>query len=259
MTSFLYVLAKTLLLPPGLFVLMLLLAVLFRRRSHVILTLVSLYLLSTPYVGHQLIGLLETYPALTEVQISSAQADAIVVLGGGRAPAAPEYGGDTLSDPSLARVRYAALLHHRTGLRLIATGGTVFEGEKIAEADLIKSVLEGEFKTSPVLTEGKSCNTRENAQFTALLLQAEGIRKVFLVTHPWHMQRAAREFERAGVQVIPAPTQFSTGLALQPEYLRWLPSFSALLASRTFMHESLGLVWYSLKAYWKGPHQSGPV
>lgn len=244
MTGFLYVLVKSLLMPPGLFVLLLLLAVLLRRRALVILTLVSLYFLSTPFAGSRLIGLLETYPALTEMEISSAQADAIVVLGGGRLPAAPEYGGDTLSDPSLVRARYAALLHRQTGLRLIASGGMVFEEEKIAEADLIKAVLEGEFKTSPVLTEGKSRNTRENAQLTALLLQREGIRRVFLVTQSWHMPRAAMEFQRAGVDVIPAPTQFSAALNLQPRYLQWLPSLSGLSASRTFLHEFLGQVWY---------------
>ncbi|MBU0501281.1 MAG: YdcF family protein [Gammaproteobacteria bacterium] len=252
MTGFLYALAKSLLLPPGLFVLLLLLAFLLRRLSFVILTLVTLYLFSTPYVSSHLIGLLETYPALTEVQISSAKAEAIVVLGGGRHPSAPEYGGDTVSEASLTRARYAAHLHRKTGLRLIATSGSVFEEEKIPEAALIKQVLENEFRTGPVLTEDKSRNTRENAQFTAQLLQREGIRRIFLVTHANHMQRAAMEFKRAGVDVIPAPTHFSAGMEIQPRYLQWFPGSGALTRSRSFLHEFMGQAWYSLKTRWHG-------
>lgn len=247
MTTFLYALLKSLLLPPGLFVLVLFMAFLFRRLSWGLIALAALYLLSTPYVSSHLMAQLEAYPALTEEQIMRSDAQAIVVLGGGRYSAAPEYGGDTLGEPSLVRARYGAYLHHKTGLRLIASSGKVFEEEEGTEADLIKAALETEFKTAPVLVEDQSRNTLENARFTAHLLEKEGILKAYVVTHAWHMHRAVIEFERAGIEVVPAPTQFATGGEMRPAYLQWLPNANSLNDSRAYLHEAIGRAWYGVK------------
>ncbi len=51
---------------------------------------------------------LETIDALAEKDIELIDAQAIVVLGGVRRTAAPEYGGDTLKGIALQRVHYAA-------------------------------------------------------------------------------------------------------------------------------------------------------
>ncbi len=112
-----------LVLPPGVLILLGLLGLaLVRSRvnfgaSLALFAFLSLYLLSTPIVARLLIQSLET-PYADPAQERGA--GAIVVLPGGLRPRAPEYGGDTASHFSLERARYAAHLHRRAGLHVIA-------------------------------------------------------------------------------------------------------------------------------------------
>ena len=115
-----------LLIPPGLLFIALA-AGLALRRSHprigrglLLAGTASLYLLSMPLTGTFLLQQWET-PHGAAPNPTSAQA--IVVLGGGRYPVAPEYGGDTVSSSTLVRLRYAAHLHRQTGLPILVSGG----------------------------------------------------------------------------------------------------------------------------------------
>ena len=53
---------------------------------------------------------------------------AIVILGGGVRRHAAEYGGDTLGQLTLERVRYGARVARLTGLPVLVSGGSVFGG-----------------------------------------------------------------------------------------------------------------------------------
>jgi uncharacterized SAM-binding protein YcdF (DUF218 family) len=55
------------------------------------------------------------------------------------------------------------------------------------------------------LSDGDSRDTRENALRSFALLSPQGITRIALVTHDWHMQRSKMLFEAAGFQVLPAP------------------------------------------------------
>jgi uncharacterized SAM-binding protein YcdF (DUF218 family) len=92
--------------------------------------------------------------------------------------------------------------------------------------------------------EGASDNTRENAKYSHQLLQKEGIRRIYLVTHAWHMPRSARVFRAAGFEVVPAPTAFTT--RYRTDMLSFVPRAEALRDSRVFLHELIGLLWYRL-------------
>jgi len=242
--DFLYLLVKSLLLPPGLFVLLMIIGFATRRLFFIILSLVLLYLLSTPYVLGKLIAGLEKYPPLTEAQLKENKAQAIVVLGSGRYHAAPEYGGEDLAG-GLWRLRYAAYLSKKTDLPIYATGGSPYsQGEQVSEAELMKKALEQEFKVGPVIVEGKSANTRENAIFTASLLEKAGLKTIYLVSNAWHLPRAVTEFQRVGVDVIPAPTRLYRITNSQPNYRQWLPT--SFKRTRIAFHEYLGQIWYEV-------------
>ena len=87
----------------------------------------------------------------------------IVVLGGGKYYNAPEYtSADTVSEPTLVRLRYAAWLHRQTGKPILVSGGSP-EGSSVSEGQAMKAVLENEFKVPVAWTEDKSFNTFENA------------------------------------------------------------------------------------------------
>lgn len=52
-----------------------------------------------------------------------------------------------------------------------------------------------------IVRERCSLDTRDNARFAAALLRRRGISHVALVTCSWHLPRAARAFEAAGLEV----------------------------------------------------------
>jgi uncharacterized SAM-binding protein YcdF (DUF218 family) len=245
---------KPLLLPPGGILLLGLVALLVpsrRLRSVLLVTaFTALYLTSAPFIADLLMRQVERYPALKAHEISANNADAIVVLGGGRRSDAAEYGGDTVSALLLERVRYAAYLAARTGLPVIPSGGQ-FRAGQIPEAVLAKKVLEAEFHIAVSDIEDRSRTTWENALFTAELLQRKGIGRVYLVTHAMHMPRSVDVFRDAGVEVIPAPTAFYHKIDDVNELSDWTPSAKAIRASSMALHELLGILWYALRQQWQ--------
>ena len=166
----------------------------------VVLSLLSVLALSWPPVADALVRSLERHPAVAPQQLPQAKVQAIVVLGGGADTVAPEYGVDVLSRGARERVRYAVYLQQQTGLPILATGGST--GGMRAEALVMKDVVEREFKGRVRWTEVESLDTRSNAEKSAVQLKAAGIERIALVTHAWHMVRATRDFERAGLQVL---------------------------------------------------------
>jgi uncharacterized SAM-binding protein YcdF (DUF218 family) len=211
-------------------------------RALLALSLTTLWVLSMPWTARMLVRTLE--PAYAD-PLRAPPAQAIVVLGGGQYHAAPEYGAATVNGASLARVRYGAHLHRQTGKPLLVSGGTP-ESNAQPEAQLMKAVLENEFKVPVAWAETVSRNTLENARASRALLAPLGINRVYLITHAWHMPRAQRVFVQAGFEVVAAPTQFATHFRLT--VLDFMPHAWALHSSSYFMHEILGIAWYGLKS-----------
>lgn len=203
-------------------------------------SLAGLLVLALPFTGQRLLAGLEARysPPL------AGQADAIVVLGGGISATAPEYqAAANLHWRTLERIRYAARLYGKFGTPVLVTGGAP-EGA-VAEAPLMRQALEDEFDVPVAWVEARSLNTRENALYSAQLLKAAGVRRIFLVTHAWHLTRAIPEFKRQGLDVIPAGTDYAR---LDPLLTSdFLPSVEGLQMSFHALHEWLGLAWYSVK------------
>lgn len=236
-----------LMIPPGLLILALGggLALLRRRprtaRALLITATAGLYLLSMPIFATFLLQQWESAPLAPG---APEHAQAIVVLGGGKYPQSPEYGGDTVAAMSLVRLRYAATLQRRTGLPVLVSGGSP-EGSATDEAQTMRLALEREFRIPVRWSEGRSANTLENARLTRELLDRDGIRRIVLVTHAWHMPRARLAFEHAGFEVIAAPTAHAIRHPLAVTH--FLPDASALLDSALFFREVIGTVWYRLR------------
>jgi uncharacterized SAM-binding protein YcdF (DUF218 family) len=212
-------------------------------KGLVMLSLGLLTVLSLPAVSGRLLASLEEGALLPPGYRSSAQA--IVVLGGGRYLNAPEYGGDTVSGATLARLRYGATLQRQTGLPLLSTGGKP-DGGELSEGETMRRVLEREFGVPVRWVEDRSNNTWENAYFSRELLKDSGVQTIYLVTHAWHMPRAKWIFERAGFKVVPAGIVFHQAKALTA--LDFLPDARALEGSARYIHEIIGQVWYRLKS-----------
>lgn len=244
---------ETLCFPPGLNLGVAVLSlVLWRRWRRVAVTLLLgdvalLYLLSLPLTATALISVLQPYPPLNPQDLNRAQA--IVVLGAGRYSDAPEYGGDTVSQFELVRLRYAAHLYRLSHLPLVLVGGaTDAEKGRIAESLLMKKAAEDDFGVPVMWTEEHSRTTAENAANVAALLRDHGIHRIFLVTHAWHMPRAMWAFHHSGIQAIPAPTGFILEDASHRDH-PWLPSARAMDELRLALHEIVGILWYRITVH----------
>ena len=195
--------AKSLLLPPtGLLLVALIGLAIIRRhpragRTLATVAVATLLALSMPIVAGGLVRLLDDSPPIDLAVAKTAQA--IVIPGGGVRRNALEYGGDTLGRLTLERVRYGARLAKQTGLPVLVTGGSVL-GNTVPEAVLMKEALENEYGVTVRWVEDRSRNTRENAEFTARMLAADGVRRVVLVLHAFDVPRAVPLYERTGLQ-----------------------------------------------------------
>lgn len=236
-----------LLLPPGIVLVVLLIALwlTWRRprlaRGLVFAAFLGLYALSTPFVADSLLQALEPAP---RDPLEDKSGQAIVVLGGGTYFNAPEYGGDTVTAPTLVRLRYAAHLHRALKKPVLVAGGAP-QGNRAPQAQLMKQALQRDLHVPVQWLEERSRNTLENARLSRLVLNAADVQRIYLVTHAWHMRRARLAFEHAGFAVIPAPTGYTTGFELTA--LDFLPVARALRDSSRFFHEAVGIGWYHLR------------
>lgn len=247
-------LISSLLLPP----VPLLLAVLVgakllpRRRvlgwSVVLLSTLGLWFGSTTLVGSALIdGLLQPPPALSSGAVAdlklagSDQKTAIVVLGAGREAFAPEYGVSNLTGLSMERLRYGVWLSRATNIPLGFTGGVSYGAPPGAsEAEIAQRIASSEFNRPLRWAETNARDTNENGQYTVKMLRDAGIRRVVVVTHGFHMQRALAAFERAArregavMSFVPAP------MGLSERSGGWLPTPEGFFQTRMALREWLG-------------------
>lgn len=181
-----------------------------------------------------------------------AGAQAIVVLAAGRLRRAPEYDNRDIPDyVALARLRYAAHLQRKTGLPLLVSGGNggtdPATGNRVAsEADGMAAALREDFGVPVRWLEDRSGDTADNAAFSAALLRADGVRRILLVTDAMHMPRARAVFERAGLDVVSAPTMFFSHQARSVQ--AWVPSAEGMRRSWYASYEWIGLAWYRVRA-----------
>lgn len=243
---------STLLLPPLSLILLALFGICLRRRwprggvTLSISALLILVFLST-YPGAMLLiaPLEKMQQALQRADATDAQA--IVVLGGGRISAAPEYGGSDLpSAISLQRLQYAAHLKRQTGLPILVSGGQP-DGAAISEAAIMARVLRQDFVVPVQWLESQSNNTAENASYSAKILQQADVKRILLVTDALHMPRATTAFRQAGLQVTPAATIFLS--TIRPSFADYLPRSVWLQRSSYALHEWLGIAWYSVRSH----------
>lgn len=253
MESALNYIAKAFILPPGCFFLALAAAFLFRRRLPrfalfiAVLSIVCMYLLSTAWFERLLVERIAVAGHYNYLEKKGKNPEIIVVLAGDRYREPPEYDGrDRVSFNTLSRLRYAVRLHRQTGLPFLVSGGWVME-KRMPLAELMKRCLTEYFCIDPadILLEGRSRNTHENARFTSKILDRHGMNTVLLVTDSLHMRRAAYEFRRAGIAVIPAPTHFISYGWQSRGLWGWLPRQRKV--SYDALHELIGGLWYRIR------------
>jgi uncharacterized SAM-binding protein YcdF (DUF218 family) len=230
---------KAIVLPPTGSVLLVVLGLACRRRfwrtgnALAWTGAISLVLLSMPAIAALLVRCLDTSPPLDLAAASSAQA--VVILGGGTRRHALEYGGDTLGQLTLERVRYGARVARLTRLPVMVVGGAVFGGE--TEARLMTDALTGEYGVRVQWAEDRSRTTHENAVNAAKILHAAHVSRVIMVMHSFDVPRVRSEFAAVGIDIVAAPT----GIPAPGDYelIDFAPSISGLYTSYYAVYEIL--------------------
>ena len=169
-------------------------------------------------------------------------ADAIIVLGGGVGAHEECHAPELYSGAD--RVWQGARLYNATkarvpGLKVYCTGG----GCEYAAVPLLTDL--GVPRESIWFSE-EPRNTEEEVRLIKSQF-ASGRPRVVLVTSAWHMSRAKMLFDRAGFDVIPAPTDFEMNCAAEKaiEFSDFIPSADALLHNSYAVKE-----WVARFGYW---------
>ncbi len=204
-----------------------------------LLSVVCLLLLSTDYVASVFERSNQKYGALNLEELPNNEPLTIVVAGASHNGRTDEYGYPTPTAVSLVRLHYASFLHRKTGYPVVLTGGEMNENQ--IHSEILAHSFQNEFKTEARWLEKKSRSTYENAKYTAEILFPLGRKTILLVTHSYHMNRAARSFQQVGFTVIPAPTIISRKVGMG-NWRHWVPGASGLQRSANVIYEYFGLV-----------------
>lgn len=172
-----------------------------------LLLLVSYVLVGSP-IGVALGDRLLVYPVPPD---TGETADAIVVLGRG-------------SELRPDRVDVAADLWQSQRAPLVFASG---RGDAVEIAEQLES--QG-LPSDAIAGEPCSRTTEENAQFSALLLKPQSVKRILLVTDPPHMLRSLLTFRSLGFEVIPHLSPLPQPLSNRHEGILLLREYVGLAA-----------------------------
>lgn len=248
------------LIPPGIFVLLLLVSGLRQMRKgngknglfQCTLGLL-LWLFSTTPFSDLLLKRLERGLEKSD----SVKGDVIVVLGGGMHDEADDLSGKGAPrGDSLERLVTAARLEKRLKIPVIVSGGAGFKDSR-PEAPVMRRVLmDLGVPANRVLVENKSRDTMENAKYSEEICAKHGYRKIVLLTSSYHMKRSMTAFQKYGMTVTPYPANVRTHGHTRYGYISFLPSASSLTDTSAYMKEYLGMLYYRLASTVGKDHQS---
>jgi uncharacterized SAM-binding protein YcdF (DUF218 family) len=258
MYIFLSKLLPLLVYPLGLSCLVLIAALLLRKREKLVTwllvaALLLLWLGGNRWVAVSIARTLEwRYIPAGELP----DAPVIVVLGGATEPAiAPRTQVEVNS--AADRVLYAAALYREgKAPAVLLSGGSIDwqeTGETSPAADMSSLLQQLGVPQEAIWLEENSLNTYENAVHCHQILEERGINQILLVTSALHMPRARALFEKQGLEVIPAPADFTVteegwqnlfSGSIETRILALLPNASSLALTTNALKEYIGMAVY---------------
>jgi len=144
-----------------------------------------------------LVGFLDGYGQRDRAR----KADAIVVLGA-------RVGTDGIAGQVLRGRTMQAVKLYKKGIapKIIFTGGV--GAHRISEARAAAAYArKNGVPSRAIVLESKSTSTWENARFTAWICKDHGWKSVVLVSDPYHLWRARRDFQQVGLKPYVSPTK----------------------------------------------------
>jgi uncharacterized SAM-binding protein YcdF (DUF218 family) len=150
------------------------------------------------------------FPAFTEDERPVA---GIVVLGGA-VEADTSIGRDqiTVNEAGEREIALADLARRYPQARLVFSGGSgSMRDDAVSEAEIVSRFADTlGVPRNRLILEQQSRNTRENALFSARMVQPKPDERWLLVTSAWHMPRSVGCFRKAGFDVTAYPVDYRT-------------------------------------------------
>jgi uncharacterized SAM-binding protein YcdF (DUF218 family) len=244
---FLHKLLPIFVLPLGWVMLLLLFALIRKRRWPVIVAVALLYLCSTPLVGDWLSSSLESrYPPTPLDAVE--KADAIVALGG---IFGPRTGAEFLPNVAESGERLEAgiqLWQKKRAPWLVFTGGRMpwdrdveVEGALSARVAVARGI-----PPESVVVTAEVGNTADEARVVANLMRERGWQKIILITSAAHMPRAARQFRKASVDFVPFVVDYVISSKGTVGFLDLLPQAEGLRRTEFALREWYGIAFYAI-------------
>lgn len=244
--------------PLGSACILLALALLFYRRqnfvrSAILISFLLLWMGGNRLIAYQLARSLE-WQYLPQEEIPPVEV--MVVLGGGTLMATPPRVMTEINGAG-DRLIYALRLYREGKARKILLSGGGIEWYTPSSANPAREMatlleLMG-VPSEALVLEDRSQNTLQNAQFTQKMLAEWGVKRILLVTSAMHMPRAVQAFKRQGLEVIPAPTDYTvtqlgwqtmTAPTLVNLVLNLIPTADNLSLTSRALKEILGTTVY---------------
>jgi uncharacterized SAM-binding protein YcdF (DUF218 family) len=167
------------------------------------------------------------------------QVRTVVVLGGGRQADNGRSASATLSTVTTVRLVEGIRVFNMTNAQNLIVTGKCRQYGSIA-ALMAQTAIDLGVDEHRIITIDNAINTRQEANYTAEFVRGD---TVFLVSSAMHLKRAAKNFEKEGVYVIPVATDFHTYPNRSNNLSRYFPSAQRIDISRRAIHEYLGLFW----------------
>ena len=251
-----YLLSKLLPLfvyPLGLAIIFGLLGVVAAVRGHrgsavasILLGIVILWVSATNvFSGFVLNSLEQDYPPVPIERLPNV--DAIAVLGGYTDAAGSGSDVIELGD-AIDRLFHGMRLYRAGKAPLVMLIGGAARGNQPESQVMAAMFSEFGIPRSVMLLEDKSRNTRQNGLNAVAIMQQNNIEKILLVTSAFHMRRAQSVFEKLGIKVVPAATDYQV-LEPDPSILDWLPNAEALMLTTLGFKEYLGWWFYRIRGW----------
>ena len=220
--------------------------IVFRSRISGILAVSILIICSLPIFSNKLITSLENEYILSDAS-SAKTADAIVILSGmvrtinGKNGLSYEWA--EASDRIFARIE---LIKENKAPIMVLTGGKLPWSVGKPEGEYLRDVaIKNGVPNKNILLTKNVENTDQEAKAVAKLLN-KASPKIILVTSAFHMPRAQKVFEAAGIKIEPFAVDFLSG-AGKYTIMNFIPSAGALNQTSFFIREQIGRLYYNLK------------
>ena len=231
--------------PLFLVIILILLGIFLKSKKLSLLGILILVVCSLPIVSEKLINFLEKDYLPQDIDGVN-KADAIVVLSGMLRTIKTENGYKYEFNENVDRILAGINLYkNKKASKLILTRGKLpwslgkSEGEYLKDLSIKNGISENNILLTDIVQ-----NTEQEVQSIKKLLKKND--KIILVTSAFHMPRAKKLFEAAGIDIATFAVDFRKK-SYNTTFLDFIPSAGSLGSTSFFLKEMMGRIYYSLK------------